>query len=156
MSSHLCSVLTIRLTHCFSSSIPPPTTFLLAAPVFLSSPEKTSRNRVCTAMSGLTRRMSNSSQTSNSPLLPRSNADGTHGWRDVLENKMTWAYVLTSIALCVRCADWAKVVREHHVLRGCGVDTVQSPIWVSRSLDFGYACVRPENRFPMLIPNKGE
>ncbi|KAG0642263.1 voltage-dependent anion channel [Tuber brumale] len=43
-------------------------------------------------MSGLTRRMSNSSQTSNSPLLPRSNADGTHGWRDVLENKMTWAW----------------------------------------------------------------
>ncbi|PUU76514.1 voltage-dependent anion channel [Tuber borchii] len=43
-------------------------------------------------MSGLSRRMSNSSQTSNSPLLPRSNGDGTHGWRDVLENKMTWAW----------------------------------------------------------------
>ncbi|CUS11853.1 unnamed protein product [Tuber aestivum] len=43
-------------------------------------------------MSGLDRRTSNSSQTSNSPLLPRSNADGTHGWRDVLENKMTWAW----------------------------------------------------------------
>ncbi|RPB03838.1 hypothetical protein L873DRAFT_1668938 [Choiromyces venosus 120613-1] len=36
--------------------------------------------------------MSNSSQTSNSPLLPRSNADGPRGWRDVLENKMTWAW----------------------------------------------------------------
>lgn len=103
-------------------------------------------------MSGLNRRMSSSSQTSNSPLLPRSNGDGTHGWRDVLENKMTWAYVLTSMALCVRYhTDWAKMVHEHHVLWGCGIDIVQSSIWVSRSLGFGYACARSGNRLPTLI-----
>jgi len=99
VSSHLCSVLVINTL--FLSSIPHPPISPCGSRLFELS-GKTSLNRVCTAMSGLIRRMSNSSQTSNSPLLPRSNADGGHGWRDVLEHKMTWAYVLTSMALCVR------------------------------------------------------
>lgn len=41
----------------------------------------------------LHRRLSDSSQQESSPLLPngRSRDDGPHGWRDILENKMTWA-----------------------------------------------------------------
>ncbi|KAL0640081.1 hypothetical protein Q9L58_000909 [Maublancomyces gigas] len=45
----------------------------------------------------LHRRLSDSSQQENSPLLPNSRGrnEGPHGWRDILENKMTWAWYTT-------------------------------------------------------------